>query len=533
MSPNVSLRAALRRARNTAELARIMMPDTKEGQGYVAWIEGVQGFLVAPSLSGYYAPTTDSRAYFLWVLDFYRLCSRYCGHMPFPQYDWMTNSQNQNPCLVTSWPYVPCYGTGACFAPLGDPNAGYNPDMGGQKSAPGRFAIRIQDGGLLHVPATARRPTIGVIPNQSPEGLLFRNGHIYLPDVTSGNPSMLPPSSTSSSTSTATETIYRARTQRRKTTIQDLWVTMATRKSRLESRCALVLMDTWTCPDASGRTPFMRIIKTTSSVPPPVLQGYCGNMLSRLRLGMPTQTKHVQMTNSRDQSPCLVASWLYVPCYGAGAPSVVSKINPGVNYGAFDDFENRWPSYTANCLSTYDKIYPELIPGGTAVPRWAYLEVLSNNGTFNLDAAKALASQDLPDVTTGNTSVALPSPTSTIIVTVTETSAPVSNTQQSNVGAIVGGAIGGILGLLLILGIILYIVLRHRRQICGDPSIPPGSSQTVPVREVSVSETGYYPWKGEAGNIIGGYYDPDDPRTYPPATEGSGIGYTGLPQIMP
>ncbi|KAI1797095.1 hypothetical protein LXA43DRAFT_502168 [Ganoderma leucocontextum] len=295
-------------------------------------------------------------------------------------------------------------------------------------------------------------------------------------------------------------------------------------------------------------------------------------------------SEYAWMTNSLGQSPCWVTAWLYVPCWGSGESSHVNKLTVGSPYtgpwkaqgpqcecntviystlaacgicqiGDVTGVQaiEKWPMYSTNCSTTYNETYPWGILGGTAVPEWAFLDVISN-GTFNLDAAKALALQNLPDITSGSsatptsstlssTSGAPASSKSTsgetgthsqdISPTATQTSPSVEQS-SSNFGAIVGGSIGGVVGLLLVGALVLYIILRHRRQTRRDQILY--GLQATEAREVAGSEPPSYhvpTLKGEAGSL-GALYDPDDPRTYPVAqtTQNAGVGYTGLPQVM-
>ena len=118
---------------------------------------------------------------------------------------------------------------------------------------------------------------------------------------------------------------------------------------------------------------------------------------------------------------------------------------------------------------------------------------------------------DLPDVTntTENASSALPvftssttaaSGTSTTVIAVS--TGPSVSTMHPDTGAIVGGVLGGVLGLLLLIAVAVYIFRRPRRQIATDKS-DPDSSQNVPVREISTSETSNSPLlRAEGGSII-------------------------------
>ncbi|PIL35297.1 hypothetical protein GSI_02022 [Ganoderma sinense ZZ0214-1] len=214
-----------------------------------------------------------------------------------------------------------------------------------------------------------------------------------------------------------------------------------------------------------------------------------------------------------------------------------------------------WPTYASNCTKKYKiqrKVtgcnYPEPIPDETAIPKWAFLDVISNSN-FDVDAAESVAAQGLPDVTTETSSVSTsttPSSRTTasstpasdkfqnISQTGTQMGAALSQQSDKNVGVIVGGVIGTLIGLLLVGALVLYIILRHRRQASRE-SQSLSSSQTPAVRELGSLETPMYhdpTLKGLGGGAsMRGLYDPDDPRTYPTPRRAA-MGYTGLPQVM-
>ncbi|PIL23319.1 hypothetical protein GSI_14630 [Ganoderma sinense ZZ0214-1] len=188
-----------------------------------------------------------------------------------------------------------------------------------------------------------------------------------------------------------------------------------------------------------------------------------------------------------------------------------------------------WPTYKVNCTKIYNGTYPESVPGGTAIPAWAFLDV-TRNSTFNVDAAKVLAEQGVPDVTDVSSSSSSASPsspssmpsTSSLSTTslITSTATPLEGTTSgtsttgssahgSNAAPLVGGIVGGILGLLLIGTLVLFIVLRHRRR---TRKLRPNAHEP---RAAAMSEFWDGPgltMKGSNGTLL---YDITDPRTYP------------------
>ncbi|KAG1812413.1 uncharacterized protein BJ212DRAFT_449308 [Suillus subaureus] len=133
-----------------------------------------------------------------------------------------------------------------------------------------------------------------------------------------------------------------------------------------------------------------------------------------------------------------------------------------------------WSSWKTYCTTAFTQLYPTTIPTGTAVPNWAYLDVVTGN-IFNVTAAQL--DGDLPE------SIATSPPTtisSAIIVTFTSvhasttslsTSLPTSTTstgsssptsKSSDVGAIAGGVVGGIVGVGAIAGLAAWFFIKHR-----------------------------------------------------------------------
>ncbi|KAJ3016881.1 hypothetical protein NUW54_g710 [Trametes sanguinea] len=228
------------------------------------------------------------------------------------------------------------------------------------------------------------------------------------------------------------------------------------------------------------------------------------------------------MENSKGQSPCLVASYLLTPCSTtAGAymqtltttrikpinilhnvASWVFPLTPGYHYNTPTNSPTSatpcrcnsvfysaisacatcqgeqlavvpWTLYAENCTTVYVSKYPDDIPSGTSVPAWAYIDV-SKEGTFDPNAAQALASSDVPDSTalsngpTSSTGLNTlpPDATPTGIDSPEPTSdgsnSTSSSTKPVNIGAIVGGVVGGVVGLLAI-GLTIFFALRHKR----------------------------------------------------------------------
>ncbi|OAX31504.1 hypothetical protein K503DRAFT_777517 [Rhizopogon vinicolor AM-OR11-026] len=236
------------------------------------------------------------------------------------------------------------------------------------------------------------------------------------------------------------------------------------------------------------------------------------------------------MNNSLGQNPCLVASYLVSECLNATLgidPGPIVRPGPFIEntpndcscstvaysmFSACGTCQNAtidtWNDWTFNCpisLTHYSE-YPLNIPNGTAVPHWAYLDVVTNN-TFNATAAQQ--DGDSPE----STSTQVQFTTSIIIYSTTSVSAsltsssttqsPSSTAKSSNVKAIAGGVVGGVIAVITIAGIVAWFFVRRRHSTkassaaFGDSSVGPGCTPSVYMRrELRLC-------------------DPDDPSTFP------------------
>jgi len=261
--------------------------------------------------------------------------------------------------------------------------------------------------------------------------------------------------------------------------------------------------------------------------------------------------------NSLGQSPCLVSAWLQSVCnngnwetnallpgqiylgpqQGAAFPcgcntvvySLVSACGACQNVSS-PAFIN-WTSWEENCgqIAPFGT-FPENISPSTAVPHWAYLN-FTNPG---FDVAQAQAAGDSPEST--STPAATPTaPGSSGSPSTPSTPAPTGH--KSNTGAIAGGVVGGIVGLVALAGLV-WVILRRRQ--------PQNSSARV---VVSADRRGFDMDEGKAGlNMThtgqatmttlrsgaeysdlgsGGFYNPEDPSTYPPSISAGFSGVSG------
>ncbi|KAJ3783929.1 hypothetical protein GGU10DRAFT_359575 [Lentinula aff. detonsa] len=243
--------------------------------------------------------------------------------------------------------------------------------------------------------------------------------------------------------------------------------------------------------------------------------------------------------NTLDQSPCVVASYLGQACDAQysipslnssepySGPSLGAQANAcqcsSVMYillsacgacqgGSFIT----WSAYIQNCSSIYPTIFPENIPSGTKVPRWAYQNVTAEDD-FNPTEAQAVG--DAPESTgtappTGSTSVSTP----------TVTSSALNQGKKTNAGAIAGGVVGGVVVLLLAVAALLYLRRRqrHRKKRAAAANVIDDKPRPYPVGPVSSDTidtgTGFHASIPTMSMPSAGMrlYNPSDPSTFPP-----------------
>jgi hypothetical protein len=197
-----------------------------------------------------------------------------------------------------------------------------------------------------------------------------------------------------------------------------------------------------------------------------------------------------------------------------------------------------WTPYSQwsyNCTSVATPgTFPNVVPAGTRVPKWAYIDTSIGN---NWNISTAQAAGDSPEVT-GTASIVpiLTASQSTLTVSTTGSgSSPTSTSHSSsNAGAIAGGIVGAFIVAALIAGTVAWFVIRRRRA-RSAPSTTYMSGQLG----VETGQQAPYP-------LTQRLYDPSDPTTYPskmylPASEehtsssshfpSNDGGYVGLPEI--
>jgi len=149
-----------------------------------------------------------------------------------------------------------------------------------------------------------------------------------------------------------------------------------------------------------------------------------------------------------------------------------------------------WSSWEANCDQVYVSLYPYDIPPGTAIPRWAYLNVSVAN---IFDPVLAQSTGGNPEGLPYTPTVVSLSPTSSLISSfgsnnqVPSSSATNQGSKSSsNAGAIVGGVVGGVALLVIVAGFIL-VCYRMREGRKNTTSKAPDQQSFRPASRVPSS----------------------------------------------
>jgi len=188
--------------------------------------------------------------------------------------------------------------------------------------------------------------------------------------------------------------------------------------------------------------------------------------------------------NSFRQNPCIVASYLQGVCSSGGF--TVQPLPPNTHYAPPEanececntvvyslisacadcqgSFYSTWDDWSMNCTGVYIQTFPEAIPAGTAVPAWAYEDVLIA-GTYSPAAAESDSGPEstAPTSTRTATSTRTTTTVSTPFPSITIGPVTISSSKKVNAGAIAGGVVGGLAGLAIIGGLIAFLVMRNRR----------------------------------------------------------------------
>ncbi|KAH9941815.1 uncharacterized protein BXZ73DRAFT_74996 [Epithele typhae] len=283
------------------------------------------------------------------------------------------------------------------------------------------------------------------------------------------------------------------------------------------------------------------------------------------------------MDNSLGQSPCLMTSYLYTPCYGNTGSNITALHSGFVYTGAtspatgtdcvcstvtfsvlaacaacqgFGLAIDPWPKYSNFCTNSFIEKYPFDIPTGTAIPAWAFMDIPNTaNGTLDLALAEKEASSNLPESTppaSSSTTASSSSTTSTNPSTTTQgdtsttrgggpsssspSSAGSTQTQgtngdpnansppkSSNAGPIAGGVVGGLAVLGLAGGAVFYF-LRKRQQPAYGAGTWSGPDDQMGQRYGTEPAVPVTPNPFAGGAVVESQpmlYDPNDPRTFP------------------
>lgn len=202
------------------------------------------------------------------------------------------------------------------------------------------------------------------------------------------------------------------------------------------------------------------------------------------------------MDNSRNQNPCVVTSYVmgvcssgqyFVPVLQPGSTHYIIQNTPTAcecNTVAYclisacaicqNASSINWPSWSVNCSTSYVG-YPYGIPNGTAVPQWAYQDVVSSDD-FNVVLAQEVG--DSPEsaalVTTSSTTASLTPPPSSFTLSATLpstqpltlssiSSASPTSAPGTETGAIVGGVVGGAIGFAAAVTVTWFFICRRQR----------------------------------------------------------------------
>ncbi|KAL0946688.1 hypothetical protein HGRIS_012875 [Hohenbuehelia grisea] len=289
-------------------------------------------------------------------------------------------------------------------------------------------------------------------------------------------------------------------------------------------------------------------------------------------------------SNSLNQSPCLVAAYLQsacIPNFSVPAlPSGNHYFGPppgGVNecscssvvyslISACGACQNRtwadWGTWRTNCGAEVTNVgrFPRDIPGGTAVPGWAFMNISTTNNTFFPAVAQALVGT--PEATGSAKPTAAPSPENTTPQTTLSTLPSISaapsrsgatSTSHSNAGAIAGGIVGGLAVIAIIAILAWWIITRRKTRIrsadftMARPAPFPDSPSETPMKEAYVSNPPGIPvihvsspeplTSSDSLNYTSStpapstIYTTHEGQKYPTGHEPTHRGYSGAPEI--
>jgi len=169
--------------------------------------------------------------------------------------------------------------------------------------------------------------------------------------------------------------------------------------------------------------------------------------------------------SAEDQNPCLCTTVVY---------NLVSLCRLCQSE---DLLYPTWDQWSEHCTSISDG-FPLELPGGTAVPDWAYQNVTGTNA-FNETLAAAVATTDHAE------SSSSASPSSTGSATTSPTTSPFTSPEESlssgnsHAAAVIAGLIAGVIGMGLLAVAILFLIRRRRRSQIAPSAVYMESSRGV------------------------------------------------------
>ncbi|KAI0246211.1 hypothetical protein BJV78DRAFT_177447 [Lactifluus subvellereus] len=207
--------------------------------------------------------------------------------------------------------------------------------------------------------------------------------------------------------------------------------------------------------------------------------------------------------NSLGQSPCTVAAYLQGVCNDEDF--TIPPLHPGDSYtgptgpgdatdlckcntvvyslmSACDACQGAqwlpWKTWTRNCTAVDPPTtFSRLIPTGTRVPEWAFLNV--TKGTW--DPVLAFQVGDAIEVIAGETGTLAVRPTPTT----TQTVVPgLSHPSKRKIGAVIGGIVGGVVVVVVAaLGLFLWHARVKRRKATREAAAIIFGNRALPLRE--------------------------------------------------
>ncbi|KIK57647.1 hypothetical protein GYMLUDRAFT_262827 [Collybiopsis luxurians FD-317 M1] len=170
----------------------------------------------------------------------------------------------------------------------------------------------------------------------------------------------------------------------------------------------------------------------------------------------PALTSNTDFTlSSEEQNPCLCTSVVY----NLVSMCRLCQTQEGKLYST-------WSQWITNC-TTSNIGFPKGLPGGTAVPDWAYQDSPETNAFNETLAAIVAATGEFNQNHSESSSSA--SPSSTSLPTATSTPASDPGSTNNHIGAIIGGVIGGLFGVAL-MAVVAVLCIRRRNHSKTPPS---------------------------------------------------------------